>query len=44
MGLTFKRQDELEKMLDKFAVVPNDPKKDKKKKPVKDTDSDKKDK
>ncbi|WP_169449742.1 SPJ_0845 family protein [Lactobacillus psittaci] len=27
MGLTFKRSDELEKMLDKFAVIPDDPKK-----------------
>lgn len=24
MGLTFKRQDDLEKMLDKFAVMPED--------------------
>lgn len=24
MGLTFKRQDDLEKMMDKFAVMPED--------------------
>lgn len=24
MGLTFKKQDDLEKMLDKFAVMPDD--------------------
>lgn len=27
MGLTFKKQDDLEKMLDKFAVMPDDFKK-----------------
>ncbi len=26
MGLTYKRQDQLEKMLDRFAIVPKDPK------------------
>lgn len=26
MGLTFKKQDDLEKMLDKFAIMPDDPK------------------
>lgn len=35
MGLTFKRQDELEKMLDKFAIIPDDPKKKAAKKPEK---------
>lgn len=34
MGLTFKKQDELEKLFDKFATVP----KDKKKKFTKDED------
>jgi len=34
MGLTFKKQDELEKLFDKFATVP----KDKKKKFTKDKD------
>lgn len=33
MGLTFKKQDELEKLFDKFATVPP---KDKNKKPSKD--------
>lgn len=27
MGLTFKREDELEKMLNQFAIFPDDPKK-----------------
>ncbi|MDT9628441.1 SPJ_0845 family protein [Lactobacillus mulieris] len=26
MGLTFKREDELEKMLNQFAIFPDDPK------------------
>ncbi|GFZ26945.1 SPJ_0845 family protein [Lactobacillus corticis] len=37
MGLTFKRQDDLDSMLEKFAVVP-DPKKKTKQKPTKETD------
>lgn len=36
MGLTFKKSDELEKMLDKFAIMPDDPKDKAKKKPNKD--------
>ena len=27
MGLTFKKNNQLEKMLDKFAILPDDPKK-----------------
>ena len=38
MGLTYKKQDELEKLFDKFATVP----KDKKKKLTKDKDDKKK--
>lgn len=38
MGLTYKKQDELEKLFDKFATVP----KDKKKKFTKDKDDKKK--
>ena len=38
MGLTYKKQDELEKLFDKFATVP----KDKTKKLTKDTDDKKK--
>lgn len=37
MGLTFKKNDELEKMLDKFAIMPDDPKDKSKKKPDKDS-------
>lgn len=35
MGLTFKKNDELEKMLDKFAIIPDDSKEKSKKKPEK---------
>lgn len=37
MGLTFKKNDELEKMLDKFAIMPDNPKEKSKKKPEKDS-------
>lgn len=33
MGLTFKRNDDLERMLDKFAILPDDDKDKAKKKP-----------
>ena len=33
MGLTFKRNDDLEKMLDKFAIMPDENKDKAKKKP-----------
>ena len=33
MGLTFKREDELEKMLNQFAIFPDDPKKTAEQKP-----------
>ncbi|WP_265489293.1 SPJ_0845 family protein [Lactobacillus sp. PV034] len=34
MGLTFKRNDDLEKMLDKFAIMPDEDKDKAKKKPT----------
>ena len=34
MGLTFKRNDDLEKMLDKFAIMPDKDKDKAKKKPM----------
>lgn len=40
MGLTFEKNNQLDKMLDKFAIVPDDPKK-KKAKGSKDKDKDK---
>lgn len=42
MGLTFKKQDDLEKMLDKFAVMPDDFKKTGGKPKDKQDDKDKK--
>ncbi|WP_290625446.1 SPJ_0845 family protein [Lactobacillus sp.] len=40
MGLTFKKNDELEKMLDRFAIIPDDPKEKSKKEPEKDSKKD----
>lgn len=42
MGLTFKKSDELEKMLDKFAILPDEDKAKSKKKPEKNSKDDKK--
>ncbi|WP_416209744.1 SPJ_0845 family protein [Lactobacillus sp. PV037] len=43
MGLTFKKNDDLEKAFERFAILPDDPKVDGKKKPE-DEDKKKKDK
>ncbi|GBG05016.1 SPJ_0845 family protein [Lactobacillus rodentium] len=41
MGLTFKRNDDLEKMLDKFAIMPDEDKDKAKKKPMNEKENNK---